>query len=153
MNFAAEPQKRCEAEHYKGFDRRDPASRRSFVQGGWRGLRAPSRVVQPPARLERGSRSNGSASPRLFTNCAVGTRPSLVAANGACARKPHHPPSVTIEHSEIPNILVGLNTDFRAALMQSQCRRSSAFWLMDQGAATLCDGLTLPNIVVIPLTL
>ena len=103
MNFAAEPQKRCEAGHYKGFGGGDTASRHRFVQGGWRGLRSPARVVQPLARLERGSRSNGSAIPRLFTNRTVGTPPSVVAANGACARKPRHPPSLTIEDSGIFN--------------------------------------------------
>ena len=66
-------------------------------------MRSSSRVVQPLARLERGSRSNGSAIPRLFTNRTVGTPPAVVAANGACARKPPHPPSLAIEDSGIFN--------------------------------------------------
>jgi hypothetical protein len=116
MNFAAEPQKRCEAGHYKGFGCAIGCFRHRFVQGGWRGLRSSSRVVQPLARLERGSRSNNSAIPRLFTNRTIGTPPSVVAANGACARKPHHPPSLTIEDSGIFNTATDT---FRPVVLQN----------------------------------
>ena len=125
MNFAAEPQKRCEAGHYKVLVTSAPLgpvgsiATASYKAGGATYALRPTLAVEWPIN------------PATLHKLYCWRAPSVVAANGACARKPRHPPSLTIEDSGI------FNTRYRHIAVSHamlSCVKSAAF-----AALEICD--------------
>lgn len=107
MNFAAEPRKRCEAEHYKVFVGRDSLAyhRRRLVQGGQRGT-VPSRFY-PPQVLKAYAFTSGTS--LLAVNKPTIT-PSAVIAR---TKDPELDNVVLMENGK--NIAVSTNTPRQSA--------------------------------------